>query len=339
MLTSTGRAGARRLPAYALAGTFLLSPAIAAACACGCGIFDVGAASEMMPGVAEGSFSIYFRYDYMNQGQNWEGPHAAPASDNQDKNINTSFYTPGGIWVINHDFSVEAELPLFARHLTTTDDGTVYGPSGSIYTGKIFAPGDFQVMGIYTGLQSNMQTGLMFGFKFPTGDWHGPNGPLGGAEFDRDSLPGTGSTDVMVGFTHNGTLTDDGRLGYYVEQRAQFAFATQGGYRPGNEFDSAAGLDYTFDRPGVLNRITPVLSFVNSYRMHDSGPAADPPNSGYERFLIAPGIEFRFRNVRIYADVEVPLYQFTNSIPVAVEGTSGQLVASPLYKVQVNYDF
>jgi hypothetical protein len=339
MLVPPARARARRLPPYALAAALLLTPALAAACACGCGIFDVGGATGMMPEVAGGDFSIFFRYDYMNQGQNWEQSHKAPAADNQDKNINTSFYTPGGVWVINQDFSLEAEMPLFARHLTTTDDGTVFGASGSVYTGKIFAPGDLQVMGIYTGLQSNMQTGLMFGFKFPTGDWHGPNGTLGGAEFDRDSLPGTGSTDVMVGAYHTGTFTDDGRFGYYVQQRAQFAFATQGGYRPGNEFDTAAGLDYTFDRPGLLNRVTPVLSVLNSFRMHDGGPAADAPNSGYERLLIAPGVEFRVRNVRIYADVEVPVYQYTNAIPVAVEGTSGQLVASPLYKVQVNYDF
>jgi hypothetical protein len=339
MVLPPARARARRLPSYAVAAAFLLSPAIAAACACGCGIFDVGGATGMMPAVSEGDFSIFFRYDYMNQGQNWEASHKAQAADNQDKNINTSFYTPGGVWVINQNFSLEAELPLFARHLTTTDDGTVSGAAGSVYTGKIFAPGDLQVMGIYTGLQPNMQTGLMFGLKVPTGDWHGPNGPLGGAEFDRDSLPGTGSTDVILGIYHNGTLTDDGRLGYYVQQRADIPFVTQGGYRPGKEFDSAAGIDYTFDRPGLLNRITPVLSFVNSFRLHDGGPAADPPNSGYERFLIAPGIEFRVRNVRIYADVEIPLYQFTNSIPVAMEGTSGQLVASPLYKVQVNYDF
>jgi hypothetical protein len=339
MLASTGRADARRLPAYALAGVFLLSPAIAAACACGCGIFDVGGATGMMPAVSEGDFSIFFRYDYMNQGKNWEGAHAAPASDNADKNINTSFYTPGGVWMINHDFSVEAELPLFARHLTTTDDGTVDGPAGSIYTGKIFAPGDLQVMGIYTGLQTNMQTGLMFGFKFATGDWHGPNGTLGGAALDRDTLPGTGSTDIILGFYHNGTLTDDGRLGYYVQQRGQIAFATQGGYRPGNEFDTAAGIDYTFDRPGFLSRITPVLSFLNSYRMRDSGPASNAPNAGYERVLIAPGLEVRFRNVRIYADVEVPLHQYTNFDPVVADGNSGQLVASPLYKVQVNYDF
>jgi len=339
MKTFYGRALARLLPTVSVASACLLAPAIAAACACGCGIFDVGGATGMMPTLETGDISVFFRYDYMNQDQNFEQSHKAPAFQNSDKNLNSSFYTQGGTWLINQDFALEAELPVYARHLTTTDDGTVYGPAGSIYTGKILAPGDMQIMGIYTGLQANMQTGLIFGVKLPTGDFHGPNGPLGGAEFDRDSLPGTGSTDVIFGVYHTGTLSQDGRLGFYAQQRAQIAVATQDNYRPGNEFDTAAGIDYTFERTGFLNRITPVLSVLNSFRLHDGGANADPPNSGYERVLVAPGVELRFKNVRVYADIEVPVYQFTNAASFAVEGDSGQLVASPLYKIQVNYDF
>jgi hypothetical protein len=333
------RKRARLLSPAALAAGLLLSPALALACACGCGIFDVGATSGIMPDLATGNFSVFFRYDYMNQNQNWEGAHKAAASDNADKGINTSFYTPGGIWQINHDWALEASLPIYARHLTTTDDGTVFGPAGSIYTGKIVALGDLEIMGVYTGLQANMQTGLIFGLKLPTGEFSSPKGPLGGTEFDRDSLPGTGSTDIILGIYHSGALTDDGRLGYFVQQRAQFALATQQDYRPGNEFDSAAGLDYTFDLQGWIKRVTPVLSILNSYRERDSGANADPGNSGYERVLIAPGVEFRVANLRVYADIEVPLYQHTNDASLAVESTSGQLVASPLYKLQVNYDF
>jgi hypothetical protein len=56
--------------------------------------------------------------------------------------------------------------------------------------------------------------------------------------------------------------------------------------------------------------------------------------------LIAPGIQLRYDNLRIYADVAMPIYQDTNSASsLAQEGTSGQLVASTLYKVQLSYDF
>jgi hypothetical protein len=334
---------ARRLPRISpavLVASIVLAPAIAAACACGCGIFDVGGASGLMPDYSEGDYSLYFRYDYMNQNTNWRGASKAPAALNGDKDLNSSFYTEGAQWQINHDWTVMAELPVYARHLTTTDDGTVQGPAGSIYTGKIVSLGDLQLMTAYTGLSADMSTGLVAGVKLPTGDFTGPKGPLGGYEFDRDSLPGTGSTDIILGAYHNGALSEDGRVGYYVQTRADLPVAGQGGYLPGSEFDSAAGVDYNFDQVKPFKSITPVFSLLTSYRLRDSGPEADRYNSGYFRLLAAPGVQFHYRNIRLYADVEVPLYQHVNDAgSLLYNGTSGQLVASPLYKVQVNYDF
>ena len=330
---------ARRMPSAALAASILLSPAIAAACACGCGIFDVGGPTGLMNTSTESDLSVFFRYDYMDQNQNWEGTHKAPASNNSDKKLQTSFYTPGISWRANLDWSFEAELPVYARHLTTTDDGTVFGRAGSIYDGKITDVGDLQIAATYTGLQPNLQTGLTFGVKLPTGNYTGPNGPRGGAELDRDSLPGTGSTDLIFGAYHYGALTEDGRAGYYVQGRAQLPTLVQGGYRPGSEFDAAAGLDYTFDDVGPFRRVTPVLSVLNSFRLRDSGPAADRANSGYERVFISPGVEVRFNQFRVYGDIEVPVYQHTNAGSVAADGTAGQMVASTLFKLQVSYDF
>jgi len=333
---------ARRWPRVSpamLAGAIMLAPAIAAACACGCGIFDVGGASGLMPDYAEGGFSVYFRYDYMNQSTNFRGDQQAPAALNKDKGINTSFYTSGGQWQINRDWIFMAELPVYARHLTTTDDGTVQGPAGTHYTGKDTALGDLQIMAAYTGLSPDMSTGLIGGIKLPTGDYTGPKGALGGTEFDRDSLPGTGSTDIILGAYHNGALSEDGRVGYYVQTRADLPVAGQGGYLPGSEFDSAAGIDYSFDEVRPFKSIAPVFSLLASDRLRDSGPAADRYNSGYFRLLAAPGVQFHYRNIRLYADVEVPLYQHVNAAALGQSDTSGQLVASTLYKIQINYDF
>jgi hypothetical protein len=336
----------RSTPRAALAAAALLAavslPALAQACACGCGVFDIGAAT-MMPTDTDSGFSVWFRYAYMNQNQNWEGSKKAPAADNGDKSIMTDFYTVGGQYVINRSWTVMAELPTYNRNLKTTDDGTVYGPSGSVYTGRIFDLGDMQVMATYTGLSKDMSTGLTFGVKLPTGNYTGPNGPLGGAEFDRDSLPGTGSTDLIVGGYHVGRLNKSGSLTYFVQARYQAALLTRDEYRPGDEFDSAVGVTYNFGRVGPLPKVAPVLQILNSLRRHDTGANADPLNSGYERVLIAPGIDLRLtKKVRLFADVAVPLYQNTNHATgagFAAEGTSGQLVAPQLFKVQIGYDF
>ncbi|MFZ0693125.1 MAG: hypothetical protein WAN51_03065 [Alphaproteobacteria bacterium] len=323
----------------ALSTSLWFAPTASWACACGCGIFDVGAGT-MLPTDSESGLSAWFRYAYMDQNQNWEGSSKAPASDNFDKEINTSFYTVGGQYMIDRNWTVMTELPVFARALTTTDDGTVFGPAGSIYTGHINDLGDLQVTGMYTGFSPDLSTGLTFGVKLPTGNYTGPIGPLGGAEFDRDSLPGTGSTDLMFGGYHIGGLNSDNSLAYFVQARYQFAVFTRDSYRPGNELDSAVGLTYDFGAIGRLTKVAPVLQILGSYREHDTEANADPLNSGYKRLLIAPGIEMRLDKVRLYADVELPIYQFTNAASsTLIEGTAGQLVAPALFKVQLAYDF
>jgi hypothetical protein len=327
------------LAALAIGAGLAAAPSLAEACACGCGVFDVGDGT-LMPTDSKSGFSAWFRYSYMDQNQNWEGDHKAPAADNGDKRILTSFYTVGGEYRVNSDWTVMAELPIYQRALTTTDDGTVFGAAGSVYTGRLTDMGDLQLHGVYTGLAKDMSTGLSFGVKLPTGNYTGPNGPLGGAEFDRDSLPGTGSTDLMVGGYHVGALSHDGKLSYFVQARYQFAVLTRDSYRPGNEFDSAVGVTYNFGPIGPFAKVAPVLQLLNSQRDHDNGANADPLNSGYERLLISPGVTVRLNKVRISADVAIPIYQHVNAASsVAIEGTAGQLTAPALFKMQFGYDF
>jgi hypothetical protein len=322
-----------------LAASLALAPSAAFACACGCSIFDVGQGT-FLPNNANSGLEVWFRVAYMDQNQNWEGDPRAPASDNLDKRINTTFYFVGGQYVINRDWMVTVELPVFDRGVTTTDDGTVFGPAGTIYTAHDFALGDLELTAMYTGFSKDQSTGIGFGVRAPTGDWHGPTGPLGGQEIDRDTLPGTGATALVVQGYHVGSLNKNNTLGYFLQADYQFAVATQDQYRPGNELDSAIGLTYDLGRVGPFTQVTPVLQLLNSYRVHDTGQNADPLNSGYERVLIDPGLSLQIKKVRIDADVEIPIYQHVNAAASpAIEGTSGQLVAGTLLKLQAAYDF
>jgi hypothetical protein len=324
----------------AISALALAAPSLASACACGCGVFDVGGGA-FMPQTMGTGFTAWLRYDYMDQNQNWEGSHSAPAVDNDDKLIRTHFLTIGGQYTINSKWQVMAELPLYDRTFRTTDDdGSVFGTAGAVYQVHLNAPGDLQVMGMYTGFASDRSTGLGFGLKLPTGVWHSPLGPFGGTEFDRDSLPGTGTTDAMIQGYHFGSLDKDQKFNWFVQAKYDVPFAARAGYRPGNEFDAAVGLTYDFGKQGVFDGVAPMMQLLNSYRGHDSGPQADELNSGYERLLLSPGVEVRMKRVRLYADVELPLYQHTNAAPsVAIEGASGQLVAPALLKVSLAYDF
>ena len=315
----------------------LLSSTAAHACACGCGVFDVGAAS-IMPSNSDTGLSVWLRFNPMDQNRNWEGSNPASADDNGDKRIQTSFYTIGGQYMLNHKWTVMAELPVISRALTRIDDdGGVTGTSGSLFTGRVTSLGDLALTATYTGLSADMSTGLGLGLKLPTGDATGPNGPAGGAQFDRDTLPGTGSSDVIFSAYHVGHLDGAGRLSWFGQARYQIAFATRDGYRSGNELDASLGASYDLGAAGPITKVAPVLSLINSLRAHDTGDNASPANTGYERLLIAPGVNLRMGKLRLYADIELPIYQHANSD--VVPGQSGQLVAPHLFNATLSYDF
>src|ERR1019366_9094702 len=73
------RASLLAAASLAALGCFL-APSSALACACGCGVFDVGEGT-LAPTDSPSGFTAWFRYSYMDQDQNWESDHRAPASD------------------------------------------------------------------------------------------------------------------------------------------------------------------------------------------------------------------------------------------------------------------
>jgi hypothetical protein len=331
----------------------ILVPGTASACACGCGIFDIGANSAF-PTMADSGLSAWLRYNFMNQNKNWEGSSSAPAADNADKQIKTSFYTIGAQYMISHDWGVMVELPIFDRSFTTLGDGGPY-PAGQPATTKLTALGDMMIQAVYAGFSPDMSTGVTFGVKLPTGDYTGPYippnaaaGTTGGMAYDRDTLPGTGSTDLLVGGYHVGGLSADNKWAYFVQGRYQAAVATRDGattndagtgssYRPGNELDAGVGVTYDLGGAAGFSKVAPVLQLIASKRNADGGPTASV-NSGYRRLLAAPGVDLRAGKWKVYASVAVPLAQNVN-VDVPSSGNVGQLVASTQWTLQLGYDF
>jgi hypothetical protein len=107
--------------------------------------------------------------------------------------------------------------------------------------------------------------------------------------------------------------------------------ASAGGYTPGREADASIGA--TWSALKLANGhllIAPVLQVIGSVRARDSGPAADPDNTGYRRLIAAPGVQFITGKWRFYGDVEIPFAQSFNG---------NQLVAPAFFKVILSRDF
>ena len=291
----------------------VLIPSVAHACACGCGVFDV-ATSSMFP-ASDGGMA-FIDYDYQNQNQNHRGTGSAPAADNDDRKIETHFVTLGLQYMFNRSWGAQVQMPVINR---TFDSA---GNAGSLnWTGL----GDLRLKGIYTGFSEDLSSGLTFGVKLPTGS-HTHTEALG--DIDRDTQIGSGSTDVLIGGFHRDRFGST-HWNWFVQAEVDAPVMVQGDYRPGVEFDGAGGIYYDGLSLGRV-KISPVAQIIGSWRGRDNGTEADPDNSGYQRILLSPGVEFHLHPVKIYTDIEVPVYENMHG---------NQLVAPVLFKVTASYMF
>jgi hypothetical protein len=302
-----------------------LTPNTGRPCACGCGIFDVGTAS-MFPSGPGGM--AFLEYDYQDQNQNWSGHSHAPDENNSDKSIQTHFVTAGLQYFFDRNWGLQVEVPYVNRTFTTQSAAT--GNEVTLNCGDI---GDIRVKGIYTGFSADMSTGVTFGFKLPSGNYTYNDA---NQDVDRDTETGTGSTDILLGGFTRQNLGHS--FDWFAEMQLDLPVMFRDEYRPGLELDGGAGVYYTgLSYAGVT--IAPLAQVLGSYRMSDSGANAsggandDPaggPDSGYERVLLSPGIEFDKHPWSLYADVEFPVYQ---------RMTGNQLVAPALFKVVLSFMF
>ena len=311
-----------KLPPLGLAAVLAaaLAPATARACACGCGVFDVGT-SSMFPGGS--GQTLFLENDFQDQTANWAGSAKAPAADNPDKEIRTDFFTTGLQDMFSRSWGIQAELPYADRYFRTT--GGAAGNQIVAFDWSGF--GDLRVEGIYTGFSPDLSTGVTFGMKLPTGDYT-QNDAYG--DIDRDSEIGTGSTDLLFGGFHRGNLTSDTAWGWFGQVEFDQPVLERDSYRPGAELDAALGIYRHGWSIGRL-AIAPMAQAKFSDRGSDSGVNATyPVGSGFDRLLLAPGIELKLHPVMVYADVELPIYQHF---------IGDQLAAPALYKLSVSYMF
>ncbi len=319
------------------------APSAAMACACGCSVFDVG--GGLLPQEDDHGGRFFTEWWHANQNQNWIGKSKGPAAANADKQVLTNWYTAGFQYTFNREWSVMARLPYANRSFTTDTDF----PNGMLQTFNSRSIGDVELMGMYTGFSKDMSTGVIFGLKLPSGTFTAPG-------FDRDTQIGTGSTDLILGAFHRGMITGDNAWQYFVQVRWQQPFLYQSAfdpdtgnmavYKPGYQIDGTAGIIYNklYNVLG-FDKITPLVQIIGSHRVHDNGPAADPLNSGFDRLMFSPGIEFtkvideaNKRVFKFYIDVEIPIYYRVNAA-INDNGSQGQLIAPYLIKTVASYNF
>ncbi|HEY3755379.1 MAG TPA: hypothetical protein VGL42_04455 [Opitutaceae bacterium] len=287
-------------------------------CACGCGIYEVGT-SAMMP--TDTGPTAYLDFDYQDQNQNWSGDSAAPAANNDDKDIRTSWYTFGYQQMFSREWGLRIDLPYEERHFVTTGGAT----GDQIVAMNFRGFSDARIEGIYTGLSADLSTGLMFGLKLPSGSYRIEDAYN---DIDRDTEIGTGSTDLLLGGYHRFFIANgwDG----FAQVMLDVPALTQAQYRPGMEFDASVGTYFHGFSWGLLH-VSPLAQLKLALRDRDHGAAAaNPIASGYARLFAGPGLEVDWHPWMLYAAVQLPFYQ---------DMRGNQLIARVQYQMNVSYRF
>jgi hypothetical protein len=210
-----------------------------------------------------------------------------------------------------------AMVPYWERSFAT--DGNFGNGAPQIVNSKTNTLSDIRLMGMYTGCSPDMSKGLLFGLKLPTGTYTA-------AGFDRDTQPGTGSTDLLLGGYLQG---QEKHWGWFAQGIYSNALNSRDGYRPGNELQMVAGVHYDGIRRSA--RLIPLLQVNATIRNQDAGINSNTANSGLKTLYLTPGALFDItRHWQANATVYLPLYQHVNGI---------QLVPKQVASVGITYNF
>jgi hypothetical protein len=208
-------------------------------------------------------------------------------------------------WIATFDYAFSADWGLSASlPLVDRDHEHIHNHRGAklLETWGFTAAGDARVLGRY-----GQASGVNFGLKLPTGDFSVRNSANQLAE--RSLQPGTGTTDLLLGAYTAGDLPWQG-ASWFTQALLQLPLNERGGYKPGERIGVDGGLRYDID-----DRWSLMLQANLLWRGKDSGRQAEPADTGGTALWIGPGVSYGVtRDLRLYAYVQAPLYQYVNGV-------------------------
>ncbi len=293
--------------AVLICASALISGHAWACSSCGCTLNSDWGSQGFATGAG---FRLDLRADYFNQNQLRNGTGtvntgaiALPAEQEiQETTINRNYtltldYSPSADW------GVAVQIPYYNRYHTSIAEGDT-----DISTSHTDSLGDVRVLGRYQGFADDHSSGVQFGLKLATGSIHNSfiDGPQAGNALDRGLQPGTGTTDLLAGVYHFGTLNRD--WDYFAQALVQQPLDSREDFRPGTGLNMNVGARYVANET-----LVPHVQLNMRAEKRESGANADVDNSGATLVYLSPGITLNAsKSLKPYAFVQLPIYQRVN---------------------------
>ena len=289
---------------------FISSANVMACSSCGCTLNSDWSSQGISTG--EGT-RIDIRFDYFKQSDYRNGTGSVNRSDIpvgtevQDNTINRNL-TIGLDHSFNQDWAINLQLPIFSRSHGTYGEEGDYPDPAALLTSSSKGIGDLRVTGRYQGLSVDHSSGITFGLKLPTGETNDTF--TDGSALDRGLQLGTGTTDLLLGAYHLGSINRD--WDYFAQATVQIALNTHDDFRPGNGLNATAGVRYM-----GFESFIPQLQFNARMEKRESGANADVDNSGATLLYFSPGVTVPINKaVQAFGFLQVPVYQHVNGYQI-----------------------
>ena len=301
-----------RTPVAALAVACLTTQAFAS---CGSAFCNVNTnwVAQLPPSGPGTRLDVNFEYIDQNQpraGNRDVAVGQIPQHHDEVKTINRDT-----ILRLDHNFDENwgftARLPLINR-----EHEHIHNHRGAKLpeTWSFTQPGDAVLAGRYQiqGEHPANTYGMTWGLKLPTGSYSVRN--RAGELAERSLQPGTGTTNAVLSLFWNDTLPIPDS-GWFAQAVGDVPLYTKDGYRPGNQllFD----IGYTYH---PLDELVLSLQLNTLKKGRDSGPEAEPNDSGKLVVALSPGVSYAvFDNTHLYGYVQVPIYQYVNGVQLTAK--------------------
>jgi hypothetical protein len=258
---------------------------------------------------------VDLHFEYINQDQPRAGNKdiaigQIPQHHDEVKTINRNT-----ILRIDHNFDenwgMTVRLPLINReheHIHNHRGAKLLESWDFTRLGDIVVAGRYQIQAEHP---ANVY-GVTWGVKLPTGSIQANNGQ--GQPAERSLQPGTGTTDAVISAFWNDTLPIPDS-GWFTQLVGDVPFNSKAGYRPGNQLFFDIG--YTYH---PLDKLVLSLQLNMRIKGRDSGPEAEPNDSGGRFVALSPGVSYAvLDNTHLYGYVQVPIYQYVNGVQLTAK--------------------
>jgi len=285
-----------------------------ASATCGAAVCALNTAWEAQGVTTEPGLRLDLRFEYIDQDQPRAGRRKVavgeiPQHHDEIRTINRNWiatfdYAP------NPDWGVSLQVPLLNRdHAHIHHQGTPHFESARF--GEI---GDARLLARRQLAGGEVTHGVIGGLKLPTGKTDVELDQ--GGEAERSLQPGTGTTDLIVGYYANTLrILGDAPARLFAQAQIQAALDEARGYRPGTQYNLDLGIVYP--AAGTWSGLLQVNAQV---RGRERGENAEPENSGGSFVWLSPGVSYALgRSTQLYAFVQLPVYQRVNGVQLTAD--------------------